>query len=230
MPNCADLPLTIFGQSFSFVDQHPIEKEWKDFKIENRIAEGNNTHDMISHDKTAAMPHYSIVLIPSGSVIKEVAAIKLRLKEAIGWYHSVHAQAHITFNLFAGGELTLMNWKHHVQQFAARSQAFNCCLNRTGHFSNGAFFLAPDESSRLELISLMKAFHRAAPKGGFGKSTQPHVSIGRKLSEEQLQIGKELVGEVNLSFICDNLTIRQFDPQESQYKIIERVDFCKKKE
>lgn len=173
------------------------------------------------------MPHYTVVIIPSEPVIAAVKAIKLRLLEAIGWYPSVHSLAHITFNLFSGGELTLLNWKRYVEQFATQSLPFTCCLDRTGHFNNGAFFLAPNETSKPELVAMMKAFHQSAPKGGFGKSVNPHVSIGRKLSTDQLQIAKELTGEVNLQFYCDNLAIRKFDPQQGQYILLEQMNFKK---
>ena len=53
----------------------------------------------------------------------------------------------------------------------------------------------------------------------------PHVSIGRGLSEKNLQIAKEMIRNINLKFLCDNLAIRKYNPDKQQYEVISRTYF-----
>lgn len=172
------------------------------------------------------MPLYSVAISPPEPILDEVRSLKLQLKKNVNrHYPSVNSLAHITFCLFHGNEPTLNRWEEYLQLFCAHIDSFPCRLDRTGSFWNGAFFLAPDEASRTRLIHIMKGFYKAAPKFAFGKSTQPHMSIGRQLSAEEVAIARTIIPSVDLSFLCDNLVIRQFNEAIEQYELYKRYYF-----
>lgn len=171
------------------------------------------------------MLRYTVVVSPPIPVIDAIAAMKEQLKERIGRYPSCNSQAHITFNLFTGGGETLQKWEDYLAAFTAQCSPMSLNFNHTGTFENGAFFLAPDEASQAKLVNMMKEFHRSAPANHFAKSTTPHISIGRQLSRQQLDIARELIQDVSVSFMCKDLVIRVFNPQRGQYDIYKRFTF-----
>lgn len=171
------------------------------------------------------MSLYSVVISPPEEIINEVAAMKQQLKNSIGRYPSCNSLAHITFNVFIGNEETLQRWERFVGNFVMSLLPMQLHFDKTGYFGNGAFFIAPDENSKIELVKVMKNFHKQFPAPAHGKSKEPHISIGRQLNEEQLAIAKELFPAANLSFTCDNLVIRKFNEERKQYDIYKRFDF-----
>ena len=164
-------------------------------------------------------PRYSVIIHPPESVINEVRILKQKLQDRIGWYPSCNSLAHITFNLFSGHETTLAHWEEYVASFVKPLHAFTACFNRTGSFNNGAFFLAPRKVTHETLTFIMKNFLRPASSHLYGKSVNPHISIGRQLKPEQLILARELIKEIHLEFTCDNLTIRKFNAERGQYDI-----------
>lgn len=170
-------------------------------------------------------PLYSVVIHPWEEVVEEIKAHKQKLHDVIGWYHSYNSLAHITINLFSGNEPTLKRWEEYTEYFVKYLKAFDVRFNKTGTFHNGAFFLAPDEESAAKLIPIMKAFLKSAPAYPHGKSTKPHISIGRQINPEQLATAKGLIKEVELKFVVDNLTIRKFNPERGQYDLHKEYKF-----
>ncbi|MCD8529592.1 MAG: hypothetical protein LRY25_02385 [Flavobacterium sp.] len=57
------------------------------------------------------------------------------------------------------------------------------------------------------------------------KSSEPHISIGRQLTEAQLKIAYYLFDSVNLNFICNGITIRIFNTDRKQYDVLETIPF-----
>ena len=165
------------------------------------------------------VPLYSVVVHPPEHIIQEVKTLKKLLSDAAGPYASHNSLAHITFNLFSGNEATLARWEDYVAFYVKYLKPFTVCFNSIAVFNNGAFVLKADAASHERLVPVMKNFFKAAPPYPYGKSTNPHISIGRKLTPEQLAIAKKLITEVHLEFICDNLTIRKFNSERGQYDI-----------
>ena len=57
------------------------------------------------------------------------------------------------------------------------------------------------------------------------KSSEPHISIGRQLSAEQLKEAYNMFQEINLNFTCEGITIRVFNPERKQYDVLETIPF-----
>lgn len=165
------------------------------------------------------MPRYSIIIHPPQYVIDEVNALKQKLYDVIGWYHSCRSLAHITVNLFSCNGQTISVWENVVAQYVQHTTAFEACFDRAMGFSNGAFVLLPGEDSYQKLRMLMKGFLQHIPAPAFGKSSKPHISIARKLSPEQALQAQALITQAEVRFLIDNFTIRKFNPEQGQYDI-----------
>ena len=50
-------------------------------------------------------------------------------------------------------------------------------------------------------------------------NTTPHLTIGRRLNDSQLQIAQKIFTEIDLSFEIDQLTLKIFDEKQRQFKI-----------
>src|SRR6185436_5866331 len=100
-------------------------------------------------------------------------------------------------------------------------------FNKTGHFMNGAYYLAPDGASEKMMSRMMKLFHKSCTLPATDKSQNPHISIGRKLTSTQLQSAKKLFDErqFNIAFRCEGIHIRKFNSVKKQYEVIEFHEF-----
>lgn len=167
---------------------------------------------------------YSIAICPPEDVVQKVAEYKKRLADAIGWYRSKNSEAHITFNLFSADERILAIWETYMRWLSFLIAPFPVTLDSTDHFKNGAFFLKPNQESLQSLREFMNYFNLHSPLSAQTQNN-PHVSIGRGLSEKNLQIAKEMIRNINLKFLCDNLAIRKYNPDKQQYEVISRTYF-----
>lgn len=171
---------------------------------------------------------YWIGICPPNVVVDYVAGLKLELKEKTDWYHSVNSKAHITFFEFVHSGVKLEAMEKYLVEFSSHLSAFEVHLNRIDPYQK-AFCLFSDETSKKILIPIMKQFQKGKPFQPDGKSTDPHMSIGRQLTPEQINVAIELFSNRNfdIKFICDNLTIRKFNPEIGQYEFYKRFDFGK---
>ncbi len=170
------------------------------------------------------MFQYSVAISPPDAVIQQIKKLKQKLQAIIGWYSSANAPAHITFNLFQSDACPDLRWETYIDRFALQQPPVSLRFDRTGSFENGAFFLAPDEPSRQLLVNLMKRFHRMSPLSRY-QSTTPHISIGRRLTSNQLSVARLLIREVDIQFICRDIVLRRFNESRKQYDLYQRFPF-----
>lgn len=169
---------------------------------------------------------YWVGICPPDDAVEIVAELKQELKTETGWYASVNSKAHITFCEFfdSMGKLELM--EQYLSKLCMKLEEFSVCLTHTNRLHN-AYCLYPDEASKERLIRLMRLFHAHKPFTTETKSIHPHLSIGRKLSEEQLATAESLFTQrtFNIEFVCCGLTIRKFNPAKGQYDIYKNFRF-----
>lgn len=100
-------------------------------------------------------------------------------------------------------------------------------LNSFDSFTNGAFYIKPNEESSLYLKALFKTIaikvKEIIPDAYI--CTTPHLSIGRRLNEEQLQIAKTNFTMFSNSFLCEGVMIREFNLMRKQYDLKEFIKF-----
>lgn len=172
---------------------------------------------------------YWVGICPPKDIVDYVDILKLELKEKIGWYHSVNSKAHITFFEFFNTGEKLAAIEYYLVEFCSNISPFEIRLSTINSFQK-AFCLFPDECSKGVLIPVMKQFQKGKPFRPDGKSVEPHMSIARLLTPEQINVAVELFSHrtFNSKFICDNLTIRKFNPEMGQYEIYKQFEFGKR--
>lgn len=168
------------------------------------------------------MTRYSVAISPPDRVIEQVRQLKQQLRAAIGDYHSMNANAHISFAAFLAHDNDLHHYETRIARFAARQQPVSLLFDHTDTFEGGTFFLAPDTVSSLLLTTMMKDFLWSRYKK---YSAVPHMSIGRRLTPEQLFVAGALIPEADIGFICSDLVLRRFNPDRKQYDIYRRFAF-----
>ena len=171
------------------------------------------------------MAKYSVVFNPSKVVIEAVKELKEQLSAKIGWYPSKNSLAHITICEFDCELTTYENIKSRIANYCSYQNPFEVTFNTFGNYSNGAFFIAPNTESKTKMAEIMKEIPKQIQFSVSHKSSEPHISIGRQLTEAQLKIAYSLFDSVNLNFICEGITIRIFNPERKQYDVLETIPF-----
>ena len=106
-----------------------------------------------------------------------------------------------------------------LKEVASYENPFYLSFDGVSNYSNGAVFLKPDKATKVPLTELMIRIQKNTNIKNSYKSKDPHISIGRKLSAENVQIALKMFAEVKLDFECENLVLRKFDPVKKQYGI-----------
>ena len=57
------------------------------------------------------------------------------------------------------------------------------------------------------------------------KSSDPHVSIARRLTTENIEKANRLFTTINTSFLCNTIVLRKFDPTIQQFFITDTFTF-----
>jgi hypothetical protein len=101
-------------------------------------------------------------------------------------------------------------------------------FNKVGRFG-GAYCLLPHNLSKKLLANLMRQFHKGKPFARKEKFDNPHISIGRNLTSEQLAFAEQLFSAriIRHEFLCADLAIRKFNPVKKQYEVYKRFELSK---
>ncbi|MBB4801881.1 hypothetical protein HNP37_001942 [Flavobacterium nitrogenifigens] len=169
---------------------------------------------------------YSIVFY-SESVVAPVKEMKNLLKSKVpeNWYSSCNSEAHITICEFTIDESQIDFVKQKLTKIANTLTPFQVVLNAFGFYeTSNAFFISPSEDSKVVLQSIMKKTQNALKPLKMYKSIEPHMSIGRKLTPENLKIASGLFKTIYLEFECNQIVLRELEPFK-QYFIIETFKF-----
>lgn len=172
------------------------------------------------------MKTYSIVIQPSEQVVEEVKQMKELLASKIGWYNSKNSLAHMTINEFERDEKELENIKVKLTEITKSLHPQVVEFNSFDTFPNGAFFLAPNESSKNYLKKIMTSVHQKFPYPVKIKSSEPHISIGRRIQPEKVEIARSLFTESpKITFTCNKIVLRVFNDKRKQFDSIESFPF-----
>lgn len=168
---------------------------------------------------------YSIVLHPSDAIVSKIKTMKETLSEKIGWFNSKNSLAHITIGEFTATDIQLENIKKQLAKISDSIQPISVVLDHLSSYPNGAFFIGPNPYSKEKLIPIMKRFQKEIRFPIVHKSTDPHLSIARKLSLENLEIAFNMFSSIELEYHCDDVVLRRFDLAVKQFEIINRFPF-----
>jgi 2'-5' RNA ligase len=168
---------------------------------------------------------YSVALYPSEDVIEVVKNMKELLASKTGWFNSKNSVAHITICEFKTSEKELEKIKVKLLRSADTFTPFNVHLNHFDIYQNGAFFIAPNQESKSLLKPIMKKTQQVLPMVKLKKSNDPHISIGRRLTPENIEIAQHLFTTIALDFLCNSMVLREFDPVKKQFFVIDSFSF-----
>lgn len=168
---------------------------------------------------------YSVVFY-SKSLVEPVKKLKDFLKSKINWYNSCNSEAHITICEFKIDDSQLDSIKQNLLKISDTFIPFQVYLDHFGSYDNvGAYFIAPNEESKNNLKPIMKKIHEILKSLNIKKSNDPHLSIGRRLTPENLKIASELFTTIDLQFECNEIVLREFDPKIKQFFVIDAFPF-----
>lgn len=169
---------------------------------------------------------YSVVIHPSEDGIEVIKKIKLELFNVIGWYNSCNSVAHITIGGFTANENQLDKYRQKLSKIADTLIPVQVYLDHFAAYEESrAFFISPNEDSKISLKSMMKKIQETLVISSKDRSDDPHISIGRNLSPENIKITGDLFTTINMDFLCDTVILREFDPIKRQYLILETFPF-----
>ncbi|MFT3796419.1 2'-5' RNA ligase family protein [Flavobacterium sp.] len=171
------------------------------------------------------IPEYSLVIRPPQHIIDDVAALKKRLKEEIGWFGSANAQAHVTVFNFDATPDELFLWKKNIHRFCEAIIPEKVTFDHFDTFPPRTFFIAPNAVSMRYLNEIITRFARFIQEK---PQAHAHMSVARSLKDGQLEQAKRLFGNkpIHFEFLCGGLTLRQFDNETKQYAhIVEQFPF-----
>lgn len=167
---------------------------------------------------------YSVVFY-SKSLVEPVKKLKDFLRSKIKWYNSCNSEAHITICEFTIDESQLDSFKQKLAKISDTFTPFQVNLDHFDSFPNaGAFFIGVTEDSKNHFVPIMKKTHETL-KPLKHKSDNPHMSIGRRLTPENLKIASELFTTIDLQFECNEIVLREFDPIVKQFFVIDAFKF-----
>ncbi|MFH6998649.1 2'-5' RNA ligase family protein [Flavobacterium sp. FlaQc-57] len=169
--------------------------------------------------------HYSVAIYPPQNIIDSVKTMKEQLAAKIGWFNSKNSVAHITICEFKIAEKELEKIKLKLLKICDSFSSFQVHLDHFSSYENGAFFIAPNEDSKINLKPIMKKTQESLQLSNLKKSNDPHISIGRRLSPENLEIASKLFTVINTDFLCNSIVLREFDPIKKQFFVIDHFQF-----
>ncbi|CAI2768509.1 2'-5' RNA ligase family protein [Flavobacterium collinsii] len=168
---------------------------------------------------------YSVVIHPSLEIIEAIKLMKELLATEIGWFNSKNSIAHITICEFTIDDSQIDKFKQKLIKVCDSFTPFEVLLDRFGSYESGAFFIAPNEESKENLKPIMKKTQEALQLSNLKKSSDPHISIGRKLTPENLKIASQLFTTIAMDFSCKEIILREFDPVRKQFFVIDSIPF-----
>lgn len=169
---------------------------------------------------------YSVAIYPSQNVIDCIKLMKEDLKSKINWYNSCNSTAHITICEFTIDDSQIDFVKQKLQKICNTFTPFQVYLTHFGAYENaGAFFAAPDENSKNNLKPILKKVQETLKSLKLKKSDDPHLSIGRRLTPENLKIAYGLFTTIDINFLCNSVVLRELDPVVKQFFVIDTFVF-----
>ena len=168
---------------------------------------------------------YSICFQPDHLVLEEVGQMKQTLFEAIGWFNSKNALAHITIAEFEVDQREINRIQRYLAQRCVGYAPVEVKLSDFGTYPNGAFYLTINSEAKEvlkgygdDLFNLLKV------KGAY-KSNEPHMSIARKLNPAKILTAYHVLTTPNLSYTCKEVALRKFNRSRMQYDVIATYSF-----
>ncbi len=166
------------------------------------------------------MNKYSVVFMPDVQTITLVKEMKLNLAAKAGSFKSKNALAHFSIFEFFSEVSQEDRFFTQLERIASEIESFEIHCNSFNQYNNGAFYIKPSEDSTDKMSSIMKQIlNEVTTMKKEHQTTTPHLTIGRQLSQKQLQIAQQMFQNIDISFPVTHLSLRKFNPQIKQYEV-----------
>lgn len=76
-----------------------------------------------------------------------------------------------------------------------------------------------------KLKEVMKKTQEALEIANMKKSNDPHISIARRLTPENITKASQLFTAIESEFLCKEMVLREFDPIKKQFFVIDTIPF-----
>nr|WP_295934835.1 2'-5' RNA ligase family protein [uncultured Dyadobacter sp.] len=178
---------------------------------------------------------YSLAIMPSPPIAEVVRGIKTDYREAIGKsYGSANADGHISLDGFDALEADYPLILAEYTKLISPLTPFELNFSGFADFDRAnfsAFYIKPTEDScnaiRERSQAIMKGFDKKFKKQYMQKwadeSKNPHMTIGRRLTREWVELAYSLFTEYEAGFLCASFAIRKYNEKRRQYEVIDVI-------
>ncbi|MBO9614681.1 MAG: 2'-5' RNA ligase family protein [Dyadobacter sp.] len=178
---------------------------------------------------------YSLAIMPPPIIAEDVRGFKLNLRDAIGKsYGSANADGHISLDGFDAAEADYPLILAEYTRLISPLTPFQLNFSGFSDFDRAnfsAFYIKPTEDScdaiRERTQAIMKGFDKKFKKQYMQKwadeSKNPHMSIGRRLTQEWIALAYSIFTEYEAGFLCESFAIRKYNEKRRQYEVIDTI-------
>lgn len=172
---------------------------------------------------------YSIIFHPLDYSIGYIEDCKVDLRLRTYNFASQNSQAHITVAEFEATSNQILGVKEHLKKIVKTQVPFKASFNSfvSSPKTKCAVFL-PSSFFDTRIHEITKKTRSKLSNYNLSPISRPHVSVGRKLSDEQLLIAHQLFNNRSFEFDCCRLALRKFNPKINQFEIVEIFTFSGK--
>lgn len=181
------------------------------------------------------MESYSLAIMPSSEITKDVMAMKQLYRTAIGKsYGSANAEAHISLDGFDADENDYPYILAEYRRVVSEIGPFKIHFSGFGDFDRAnfsAFYISPtldsahtiSERAQEVVKSFDKKLKKQYTKKWADESKNPHMSIGRRLTREWVALAYALFPSYQASCDCNSFVIRKYNAKKRQYEVADVI-------
>ncbi|MGG7662606.1 2'-5' RNA ligase family protein [Dyadobacter sp. BHUBP1] len=231
MPDKMVSLLVVFlSQNAGRLSRRALDKEFADLEHEEVQLIESKYRDIFQMDEPV---RYSIAIRPPKEIIDKVKGMKSELRaEVKGFFNSVNSEAHISLFEFHAYERDYPLLLKMFRSIVEGLHPFEIEFNGFNHFpTNGAFYVEPTPASSRAIIERCNQFKQNTnskllkdyTEGWTELFGKPHMSIGRRLSPEWIEIAYSLFQKYDAKFWCDSISVRRFNGDRRQFDVIDTL-------
>ena len=173
--------------------------------------------------------HYSIIIQLNDDIIFLFKNLKELLKSKIGWYSSCNSEAHITILEFNATPEEARYIIEKLLKIVQKQVEFNATFTKISSSEHTACTVVlPHKDYKKDFQKLFSRIRKYLNIKEPYNGSEAHISIGRKLSAQQLQISQETFTDVDINFSCNQLALRKLNEEKKQFEIIKIFPFVGK--
>ncbi|KQR92390.1 hypothetical protein ASG01_10700 [Chryseobacterium sp. Leaf180] len=168
---------------------------------------------------------YSVIFYLDRKTIQLLNAQKINLRQLIGSFASSNSIAHITIAEFSATPEEINYLIQRLNTFVKSQEKLNALFDSLScsSYSKCAVYLpATDVESKIHDIT--KAVRKRI-KTEKSDICTPHISLGRKLSEQQLKSAADNFSDVTFECEIGQIALRKYDPSIGQFTIEKQFTF-----